>query len=124
MNVISRYGKAPVSDFGAPSGIRNFQEMFALNRALSQDVHSTDLQLVTPGIEQRSCPNSDTHTHTIGFLDMRILSFRAMAMSSVVISLQVGHELPNAGGDGFGLHLRHCQEQLGRVLLQDSHKTL
>ena len=65
-----------------------------------------------------------THTHTIGFLDMRILSFRAMAMSSVVISLQVGHELPDARGDGFGLHLRHCQEQLGRVLLQDSHKTL
>ena len=24
--MISRYGKAPVSDFGAPSGIRNFQE--------------------------------------------------------------------------------------------------
>ena len=22
-------------------------------------------------------------------------------------------------GDGFGLHLRHCQEQLGRILLQD-----
>lgn len=27
VNVISRHAKAPVSDFGAPSGIRNFQEM-------------------------------------------------------------------------------------------------
>ena len=76
MNVISRYGKAPVSDFGAPSGIRNFQEMFALNRALSQDVHSTDLQLVTPGIEQRSCPNSDTHTHN------RILGYEDLVFSN------------------------------------------
>ena len=46
-----------------------------------------------------------TKTHSAQCLEKRLFQ-----------NLAVGYCIE---GDGFGLHLRHCQEQLGRILLQD-----
>eukprot|EP00434_Breviolum_minutum_P036946 symbB.v1.2.032748.t1/scaffold3968.1/size47252/3 len=47
VNVISRHAKAPVSDFGAPSGIRNFQELcnFCFFRILLSDIVLKEMAL-------------------------------------------------------------------------------